>query len=346
MPLNLFKYTDSIRSTITSFLNGMKGFVGVSRWGKDVQERLVTFVPNGKLVRSNLALTTAELLGVTIEECHIQAASSLEFFHSSLLIHDDIIDKDDLRRGQRSLPKQYRDLTSEYEPHLGTSLAICAGDIGFFFAYELIGTAKLEPKQQVDIMTMLSKEMALVGQAEMEDTYLGYDHTSLTLEQIIDVYRFKTARYTFSLPMMIGALLANKESNEVNRLEELGECIGIIFQIKDDLIGLIGKEEKIGKPVGSDIAAYKKTVFAHLLFDRASEKDLGSLQQIFGNQNLTNVDVDFVVSKMKEYDVFKDVDGLIDQYAHQAKSLINELESAAFRELLNEVLDYNLKRIV
>lgn len=344
MSKDLQKYKDQIVKTIHTFLANQDVFWSVSRWGKDVIESYKLFVPKGKLIRSNLALITAEYLGAKDAENLLPVAASLEFFHSSLLIHDDFIDKDDMRRGQPSIPAMYREKTKAYEPHLGNSLAICAGDIGFFFGYSLMANSNAKPELIQKIIALTSQEMALVGQAEMEDTYLGYDHTPITKDAILSVYTYKTARYTFSLPLMMGAMMAESNQETIDCLKRIGESIGILFQIKDDEIGLIGDQKKIGKPIGSDILANKQTLFAHHLFALASNEDKDRLKEIFGNQKSTQIDIEFVLDKMKEYGVFDEINTYANSLAKSIKVEIAKIEDKNLQNLLTELLQYNLDR--
>src|SRR6185437_3870747 len=122
----------------------------------------------------------------------------------------------------------------------------------------------------------------------------GYTQNIVTQEEIEQVYRYKTARYTFSLPLMLGALLAQKDATIIQQLENFGEKIGTLFQLKDDDISLFGKEETTGKPEGSDIRENKKTLHRHYLFQYASSEEKQQLQTLFGKQNLTKNDIAYV----------------------------------------------------
>lgn len=344
MPEEFFTNTDAIKQVIKSFLQEQDRFSAISFYGKDVLTRLDGFIPKGKLLRSNLCLKTAELLGHSSISSITPLAASLEFFHSSLLIHDDIIDQDILRRGVDSIPEQYRKLYPSQPLLLSQSLAICAGDIGFFFAFDLITKSAIPAEQKISLTQFIAKEMAYVGQAEMVDTALGYLPETPTIEDIMSVYQYKTARYTFSLPMMVGAIAANAEQETIDSLEAIGESLGILFQIKDDEIGLLGDEKTIGKDVGSDIAANKKTIFYYFLFEKASKKDAISLASLFGKQDLTKEDVQFVRDCLKTYEVAKDVQDLVHKEAEKARKLIAELSQSQLQELLTWFVDYNLSR--
>jgi geranylgeranyl diphosphate synthase type I len=344
MPEDLLTYLKLLTATIEGYLDTQDSFRGVSRWGDDTLSRFRAFIPKGKLLRSNLAMKTAENLDMEDIRDFLPVAASMEFLHSGLLIHDDIIDQDHLRRGDYSIPEQYKRLYPEAPEHLGHSLAICAGDIGFFFAFDLLSSSSLPAESKINILSLISKEMALVGQAEMEDTYLGYTDKDIDVEEVVQVYRYKTARYTFSLPMIIGAMGAQASAELISKLDKIGEYMGILFQVKDDEIGLMGDQQTTGKPVGSDIEEDKKTIFSHYLFASADDHDLEQLNEIFGKKDLSEVEVHYVQECIKKYQVLEQVQPFLEDQAEKAREFIKEIPSPEMQKLLNWFVDYNLRR--
>ncbi len=344
MPEDFFTNTEQIKKTIERFLQSQTTFSQMSSFGSELTEKLQAFVPKGKLLRSNLCIKTAEHFGLSDTNSLLPIAAALEFCHSSLLIHDDIIDEDELRRGGPSIPEQYRQNYPNQPKLLSQSLAICAGDIGFFFAFELMIQAEIDPLIKNKLSAFIAKEMALVGQAEMIDSEFGYRNEHPEIEEVITAYTYKTARYTFSLPMMVGAIAAEATEAEIKQVEEIGICLGILFQIKDDEIGLLGDAQTIGKPVGSDISSNKKTLFSYYLFSKATEDDKKKLHSIFGKSVLTEGDIEFVRSCLIKNDVLSTVHNLAHDYAEQARTKIDALQQPKLKELLLWFVDYNLSR--
>jgi geranylgeranyl diphosphate synthase type I len=207
-------------------------------------------------------------------------------------------------------------------------------------------------------MDRWARELVAVGLAQMNDIALAVDLSRALPADIINLYRYKTARYTFSLPMTSGALLAGQEEEVVRSLEKLGEVLGIIFQIKDDELGVYGRTSRTGKPVGNDIQEGKKTLFVfylrELLEGRGERtlprEDIEILKDAFSGRELTAGDMERVRRIASENGVARRIDSHLQDLARQAKDLIARLSLAKgadggeARALFRRMLDFNLRR--
>lgn len=238
-----------------------KPLLSVNKWGSDVLTRLTPFVTAGKSVRGSLVLLSYELFKNTSPQAAVDVAGALELIHAGLLIHDDIMDQDQMRRGAKSLYAQYQELFSD--KRTGESLALCVGDVSFFMALSVISSLGFPLKITRAVMNKISSELTLVGVAQMQDVALPNQKEKATKDTILTLYRYKTARYTCSLPLALGAILAGQNEDVVSALEIYGEHVGILFQIIDDQLNLFGDTEVTGKPVGSDIREEKVTLFSY-----------------------------------------------------------------------------------
>jgi len=315
----------------------------VAPWGEDFRHRLKRFVTQGKMMRGTLALLGYKLFGGSDYRA-IPLASSLELFHTSFLIHDDIMDQDELRRGQQTLYKQYQDLAENRgltsSSRTGESLGICAGDLGFFLGFDLLSTVDATPHIQQKILRSISHELTLVGLGQMQDVALGASTATPTEEEILDVYRYKTARYTFSLPLMIGAMLAGADEKQVTTIENVGETLGIIFQIKDDELGIFGNEKQTGKPVGADLREGKKTLYYLYLSQIPDPAVQHKLTAILGNKNIGNNEIAFVQHIITKHHIDDKIkaytERLSKKYAAEYESLpIHDNDKKIFQELLD-----------
>lgn len=297
------------------FLEGEKKKLSGVLWGREVCERLLKFCLGGKMFRGGLALLTHEVFGGRNKVEAVRAACAMELLGSSLLIHDDIIDRDLLRRGEKSIFAQY-----------GSDLAICFGDGGYFLAYQIL------PRELKDVFAKKSMEVVL---GQMQDVSAKQD---VVEKDILNIYKYKTASYTCSLPLMMGAILAGENGAVVKKMEELGKYLGIIFQIKDDEIGFFGEEKEIGKSVGGDIKEGKKTLYYLYLFKKAKGEDLKRLNNIFGNKDIKRGDVLFVRKLVKKCGVDKEIDKKLIYYGKKARRLIGK------EKRFLELLEMSLKR--
>ena len=179
----------------------------------------------------------------------------------------------------------------------------------------------------------------------MDDVYISFSKEEFPEERIMNVYKYKTAIYTFSVPFTTGAVLAESHENDLQTLYKLGEKIGIIFQIKDDEIGIFGDESEIGKPVGSDISENKKTLWRNYLFEKSSDEERVKLENIFGKSNLKRDDIDFVRKMILEKNVKEIVEGKIKKLFEEGEQLIEILNiSEYYKMFLHGLMNYNINR--
>lgn len=308
---------------------------------------LEDFMQNGKFVRGTLFLLTCQFLGEEIDEKKIAIASAIELVHSGLLIQDDIIDHDTVRRGGKTVFSQYEEIGGKIgaaDPyHYGISIAMIVADVAFFTAYEILSSYNLP--QLPDILAFYSKEIYRVSLAEGIDSEFGQIKTEPSEEEINAVYLYKTARYTFSMPFVLAAIVSGTDSEIQDRLEKIGEGLGIIFQIKDDVIGLFGDEKIIGKPVGSDIRENKKTIIRSLLYQNATPYEKSFLDASFGNPNLTQDDVVKIQQILKTYKIEEQLNAKMDSYMSDALSAFASLNiENEYSKALLDLFEFIQKR--
>lgn len=302
------------------------------------------------MVRGALVqLAATDETGQTHPEA-IKAAAAMELTQAFLLIHDDIMDRDETRRGERSLYAQYQSVgVSErvsQPDHFGISLGICAGDVASFLATELLTDIDTDASTQQRMIGLYSREIAHVGLAQMGDLSNGAQNGPVTAAEIEAVYRHKTGRYTFSLPLMLGALVRGCAEEELAALSRFGELAGIAFQLKDDELGLLADADTLGKPIGSDIVENKKTLHRLFLFDAATQSERAHLEGLFGAESVSQEDVDWVRTLLEHYRVTEQVQETMQRYGEEASQLLKTLPGLAesSRKSLRELLHYNAIR--
>lgn len=324
----------------------------VNAWGEDVCRRLIAFSRGGKMLRGKLVLLSYLLGGGDPEgeDEAAGAAAALELIHAAFLIHDDIMDQDTSRRGGPSVFAQYQRLGREQKlrapGHFGQSMGICAGDAALFMAFRILSELKTDAAIRQRLLSLYSRETSRVAIAQMQDVYHSARPDMVDKQDIFRLYVHKTARYTFSLPLMAGAVLAGQGKALVAGLESIGESLGVIFQIKDDELGLFGSEEKIGKPAGSDVREGKKTLYYLYLWQRADEKQKQLLARIIGKQDIDAADLASVRRLVVELGVREQVAAEVKNLAAETGERIRTCEDlpAPFRTMLLDFLAYNLSR--
>lgn len=245
----------------------------VNRWGKDAIERLEQFIQNGKMIRGALVFLGYDLTGKKEHPDLVTIAGAMELFQAGLLIHDDIMDHDDLRRGIPSMHTQYEQLLQKHAcktpKESAVSFALCVGDLAYFYAYELLTSIK-----NPEIGTMTSQSLARVACAQMQDVSFGSIPKLPAKVDILTLYHNKTGDYSITLPMTLGAELGGTSKETKRHINLFGKNLGIAFQLVDDRLNLFGDPSISGKPAGSDIREEKKTLYYFLLSQTKEGRDL------------------------------------------------------------------------
>jgi len=339
---------DRIKTALEELLHGdgASPLRGAPFWGEDVNRRLGEYALRGKLLRGAFVPFSYWIFtgDDTFPPGTIDAGVAMELLQSFLLIHDDIMDQDELRRGLPSIHRQYREIAPRKGEQYGLSMGICAGDVSAFLAMQRLAASDLDPATKGRVLRLVSEEIVLVGLAQMQDVHHGYVRDA-TEEAVLDVYTYKTGRYTFSLPLAIGAIIAGADENTIETLMQLGESFGRIFQIRDDRLGILEETAATGKATGSDIREDKKTIYRTYLFERLPEND--PIRGIFGKGDLSDDEIAQVRRALTDYRVIADVDALVEGEAVRARERIDALAlSPVGTEALEALLRFNLDRTV
>ena len=322
----------------------------VNDLGPDLMNRLIAFASSGKLIRGSLVVATSEMLGTPADESVYTIAAALELVQSFLLVHDDIMDQDPVRRGKPSIHEQYRvaGVKQEYSEtvRFGESMGICAGDVAVLLAVEAISALPIDPALALRLVRLVSAEIGKVGVAQMADVANGHRPTAANAQEIENVYRFKTGRYTFSLPMMLGAIYAGQTDEIVRGLSEWGELQGVVFQIRDDQLGVMSDTDEIGKPAGTDITSDKQTLHRLEFFARSGAEQ-ERLRALFGSGSISQKDLTDLRDAMKSTGTLAALDDRVASLRDRASQILDRLTlTNDQRTRLNEIDAFNSSRTV
>jgi geranylgeranyl diphosphate synthase, type I len=340
-----------LQDDLGAFMASKRGDVGRLRpWGPDALLRLTAFTQKGKMIRGGLVLLGCEMAGGRAGRAALRAGTAFELIQSGLLIHDDIIDRDPRRRGGPSVHEQY----ARFSPaapgggdaaHYGLSLALCAGDIAIFLAFEAMAGLPGPPERVAAVQRLFAAEFGTVGLGQMLDIAAGASRGELTRRRILDIYRYKTARYSFFLPLAAGWILGGGPARTLPTIERLGEDLGLVFQIKDDELGLFGQTRATGKPVGNDIRQGKRTLHAAEILGRSAGADRKRFRAVFGRPGASAEDIAFVRDLAARTGSRDEVRRIMLRLGRRAAREIRTLPVGdAHRSLLEGLLAYLLDR--
>lgn len=222
-------------------------------------------------------------------------AASIELLHDFMLIHDDVIDNSDLRRGKPTLHKIFdRHIKIHGDINIGPSLAIVAGDILFAVAIEAFLSIKEDMARKEQALKKLVETAAYTGAGEFLDVIFGYKNIDALSEKMIFLnYTLKTAKYTFECPLLMGAILAGADKTNLKNISILGISAGQAFQIYDDILDLFAAQEVIGKPVLTDLTESKKTLLVFNAYKNLKNKEKKIFKTILEKKKKTRADLEF-----------------------------------------------------
>jgi geranylgeranyl diphosphate synthase type I len=352
MEKNLRLFLSEIRSGITpvidTFFYTKKNVLSaINPHAVLLHKRLKDFVLRGKMIRGTLVCLANALFSQEILPAAYRAGAAMELFQSALLIHDDIMDRDELRRGEPSIYYSYvRDAEKEQTAdhyHLGESMGLCAGDFSIFLGFDLLASLDLPEQYLSRVISLCAEEYASVGIAQMEDVYLGFTAEDASLDRILELYRYKTGRYTFGLPLCIGAVISGCSNQLIGDLMRLGELLGIIFQVKDDEIGLLSDASSAGKSIGIDVKENKKTLHRKFLLE---DRRAAHLSSYFGAEDLSSAQLNEIREALVSLNIIDRIHVLVTDHAERAKKIIETLTQVPDekKSYLYQLLDYNLTR--
>ncbi len=231
-----------------------------------------------KRVRGFLVTIGYQLFGKQKAKDVEELSMVAELFHASLLVHDDIIDRDERRRGGKTVHAALRSQSPDRRDadHYGVSQAILAGSLLGIWARQIVLRGPWSDAVKCRALLKLEAMMEETHYGEMLDVVLAA-RSSATEKEIITVHVLKTAKYTFEAPLHLGAILAGATRADLAVLTDYAVPLGIAFQIQDDILGLFGSERRIGKSVTSDLAEHKKTLLFQYALRHGSLADRRAL---------------------------------------------------------------------
>jgi len=285
----------------------------------------------GKKIRPALVLLTAEAVGGNIEGAY-KTAAAVELIHTFSLIHDDIMDEDEMRRGKPSVHTLW-----------GEPMAILAGDILFSLAFELVAQTQVDDVPANRVIKALNTVVdACIKICEGQACDMSFEEKfDVGESEYLNMIYKKTAAL-IAAATKSGAILGGGTAEQVEALSQYGELIGMAFQIQDDYLDVVSEEEELGKPVGSDIVEGKMTLMVVHTLSAASPEDKEELISILksGDESNTQRAID-IFNKYGSIDYTRDI--ALDN-VNRAKDLLDVLDDSPAKEALYDLADFMLQR--
>ncbi|MGL5829559.1 MAG: polyprenyl synthetase family protein, partial [Angustibacter sp.] len=229
----------------------------------------------------------------------IEVAAAFDFFQAAALIHDDLMDDSDTRRGEPALHRSFATLHDQSgwfgdARRFGAAAAILAGDLCLSWSDELLTQCGLPAADIARARPMFNtmRTQLMAGQyLDVLEQVLPADQGGGTVDRARRVITFKSAKYSVEHPLLIGGLLANASPEQLASYSDYALPLGSAFQLRDDLLGVFGDPERTGKPAGDDLREGKRTVLLAEALAQATPAQAETLRQGIGNPNLGGADI-------------------------------------------------------
>lgn len=293
----------------------------------------------GKRLRGALVKLGYELAGAKYTPEILKSSAAFEIFQTAILAHDDIIDLSPLRRGK---PTVYMQLGGN---HYGMSQTICLGDIGYFLAVRLISQSNFPAERISKALELFSQAMLETALGQMLDVELPFLDGVKEENDALTVFRLKTARYTLVGPLNLGAILGGADKKLLESIEQFGESLGIAFQIQDDILGVFGNEEDLGKSVTSDIEEGKVTLLLIYALKTANKIQHRVLDKYYGKGKVGEEEVEKIRKVFIDTGALKHSQKKAEELITKAKEVIAKMQiSKDNKQMLAEMSDFLVNR--
>lgn len=279
----------------------------------------------GKRLRPLLTLASARLCGYEGARHHGLAAC-VEFIHTATLLHDDVVDESDMRRGQKSANAIF-----------GNQSSVLVGDFLFSRAFEL-----MVDDGSLEVLRILSNASKVIAEGEVMQLSVA-NNTATTEEQYIEVVTGKTAAL-FAAACEVGAVVADRPAAEQKALYDFGLNLGIAFQLIDDVLDYSAVQARLGKEVGNDFREGKMTLPVLLAFERGSADEKAFWQRTLENRIYNEADLGHAIELLQKHNALATAVERAHQYAKTASGLLSGFADAPLKTAMLESVAFVVDR--
>ena len=283
----------------------------------------------GKRLRPIMAMITCDMVGGDSVKA-IPFAAALETIHNFTLVHDDVMDDDDLRHGVDACHTVY-----------GLSTAILAGDTLFAYAFEMITDCDIDDRVKADLVKNVAYIVRKIAEGQQMDINFE-DEETVDAKEYLEMIRLKTS-ILFGAAAYGGAKIGGTSEEEARELEMMATNVGLGFQIWDDYLDATATEEILGKPSGSDIRQGKRTLLVIEALNRANSNDRERLIEILDSKN-TDEEVAEAVEIMDRCGALEECHKQANGYLEGARNTLSNYPESEARQLFEELLEYMVTR--
>ena len=335
----------SVRSAVEEelgiFLNREAAYLNsISTELTPVSDSLSSFLlDSGKRLRPLFAYAGFLASGGSLDKPVVRAMASLELLQACALIHDDLMDGSDTRRGKPSIHRHFesrhvQDDLDGFAPHYGLSAAVLLGDLALVWSDQMLNSAGLTTAQFTALLPYYNEMRVELMAGQFLDIHEQTQKTT-SVDRSMKIARYKSGKYTIERPLHLGAAMASAPSEIFTALSAYGLPLGEAFQLRDDLLGVFGDPSVTGKPAGDDLREGKRTVLIAMTNDRQSEAQREIARKYFGKPDLDAQGVAVLREIIESTGARAELESTIERLTDQA---LTAAQSAVFTEDGNAML--------
>ncbi len=317
-----------LKSLVVDDLEGVNSVI------VDHMESPVPMIPNlaghlinsgGKRLRPMLTLASARMCGYE-GQAHVKLAAAVEFIHTATLLHDDVIDESDLRRGSPTANTIW-----------GNQASVLVGDFLFSRSFQLMVDAG-----DLRVLDILSRAAAIIAEGEVMQLTTA-NNTTTTEDSYLQVISAKTAAL-FEAACRVGAVVAERGDNEEEALQSYGRNLGIAFQLVDDALDYSGAQAELGKTIGDDFREGKVTLPIVLAYRRGSDKERTFWARTIEHGEQNDGDLEHAMDLLKAQGALSDTIERARHYGSMARDALGIFPDSDYAQSLNEIVDFCVTR--
>jgi octaprenyl-diphosphate synthase len=279
----------------------------------------------GKRLRPMLTLATSRLCGYRGDR-HVALAAAVEFIHTATLLHDDVVDDSDLRRGLATANAVW-----------GNKASVLVGDFLFSRAFELMVEDGALP-----VLSILSRASAIIAEGEVLQLVTSND-VATTEAAYLEVINAKTAQL-FAAASRIGAIVSDRSDAEEQALESFGRNLGIAFQLIDDMLDYSAQQSELGKSIGDDFRDGKITLPVVLALRAADDREREFWRRTLEDSEQRDGDLDHAIELMRRHGTLAATLERAREYGTAARRALSTFRDSPERQALDEVIEFCLER--
>ena len=322
----------AVEEELSIFLNRESAYLNsISSDLSPVSDSLTSFLlDSGKRLRPLFAYAGFAAASGSVEKSAIRAMAALELLQACALIHDDLMDGSDTRRGKPSIHRHFESVHVQeqldgFAPQYGLSAAVLLGDLALVWSDQMLNSAGLTTEQFARVLPFYNEMRVELMAGQFLDIH-EQTQKDTSVDRSMKIARYKSGKYTIERPLHLGAAMTSSSKEVTDALSAYGLPLGEAFQLRDDLLGVFGDPSVTGKPAGDDLREGKRTVLIAMTHERQSPAQLEICKKYFGKPDIDAEGVailqDIIESTGARAELEATIDRLTDQALTAAQSQV------------------------